>query len=136
MADPAPIAQICPRCGYRAISTSDGWCAECSSERLVEAYDAKDRERVEQRRLKWRTRTRALSDAAPATRERQRSHRLRVAITPKEPPHPSIDPWEIGFAGLQALNRVEKSMTGTRAREALESARECMKQLASGPADG
>ena len=84
------------------------------------------------RNAKWRER--ASSDQPDATRERQRASRLARAVQPRERPEDTADPWEICFQGLQHLKRVEVAMgSNAGGRAHLEAARECLRQLATGP---
>jgi len=132
--EPIEPADLCPACGYRDVTTADGWCVECSSERAIEAYGEKDRERAEARHSRWKGRTAAPSDQPLALVMRQRRHRLEVATRPKEFPGALSDPLELGVDALAHLRAVRNGLgSNSRARSHLAQAEELIKQLAHGP---
>ena len=85
---------------------------------------------VEARRDGWRSRT----QSAAAQRERQRRHRLREKVQPREPARPHADPWELGAECLDHLQRVRAAIgANVSARHHLDAAQELVRQLAHGP---
>jgi hypothetical protein len=65
--------------------------------------------------------------------ERQRFHRLRERLRPKEPPAADSDPWEIANEALLLLAAIRPSIRNAQALAKLEQAEELVKQLAWGP---
>ena len=74
------------------------------------------------------------SDAPEALSARQREHRLRVRVEPRERPPSNADPWLLAEEALDLLDglRRELSPVGRAVRD-LEQAQELLKQLAVGP---
>jgi len=113
-----------------------GWCSECASRQVVGKYLEREAEAIEKRRRSWvrRTSPGKLSESPDALRERQRKHRLYVAVQPHERPNALCDPWQIAFEGLRRLKMVSHAIKTSEGRKHLEAVRECIKQLAVGPA--
>jgi hypothetical protein len=127
------VIELCPRCVREEVSDDKtGWCLECSSEAVVEQYMARESGAAYERTKKWKAR----SDAPEATRERQRSHRLRIAVEPQVRPGPYADPWEIAHQGLLHLKRIRTfALRASNGDQHYEAIAECIRQLAVGPED-
>jgi hypothetical protein len=67
---------------------------------------------------------------------RQREHRLRKRVWPRERPSRNADPWLIADEALDLLDGIRKELRPTgKAVLDLEQAQELVKQLAVGPED-
>jgi len=76
------------------------------------------------------------SEQPEALAARQREHRLRKRVQPKEPVLANVDPWLVADEGLDALDRIRPLLRRQgRAREDLEMAAERLRRLAWGPED-
>jgi hypothetical protein len=96
MAEP-PL--LCPMCVARDVpeDSRTGFCERCDSTRAKERYQAKRAAEAAERRKSWSART---DQQRGWDTERQRLHRLRERIRPREPVDPDADPWEIGNQAL------------------------------------
>lgn len=127
---------ICPSCGLRdADDEKTGFCTPCAEDRVVERYLEREAEQVDGRRQEWATRTH--SSGRHPVRERQRRHRLKEKLRPREVMD-WADPLELGKEALQRLDRVKQSL-GSKwsvqmaALSDLDEACELVRQLAWGP---
>jgi hypothetical protein len=85
--------------------------------------------------VKQRTR-RAPSDEPEALAARQREHRLRERIWPRERPASNADPWLLADDALDLLEGIRRELRPTgKAVLDLEQAQELVKRLAVGPED-
>ena len=98
------MVEICPRCGLREVepTAQEGFCAECIIERIRESYGDKQRSATLIRREAWSDRSQQSWQ-----RERQRVHRLKELVRPREPAS-ALDPWEIAHGAINDLSRIRK----------------------------
>lgn len=109
-----------------------GWCRVCVGEHATAEYLAKDEDTIVARKSEWKART--ASSSPHAARERQRRHRLREALRPREAAGEWADPLELGKEALDALQRVRQALGAqVTARAYLDDACEKVKELAWGP---
>jgi hypothetical protein len=79
---------------------------------------------------------RAPSEMPDTLAARQREHRLKNRVWPRERPSRNADPWLLADEALDCLDRVGKALGLQRlALVDLEQAQEVIKQLAVGPED-
>ena len=117
-------ADLCPRCALDEvpIDSRSGWCAACDAEARVERYAAARKAEVEARSLAWLQRW---------DRERQRTHRLRAKLKPREVASVGTDPLQLGYEALTLVRRL-----GLRSQERLgiaEQLCDLIRVLAWGP---
>ncbi len=73
---------------------------------------------------------------AEALRLRQARHRLRVAVTPSEPPPAGADPWVIAHEALIALGTVRGALRDrARVLDCIDTVELRIRWLAVGPQD-
>lgn len=98
--------------------------------RSVEVYREADSKAISKRRDEWWH----WSDTADHATERQRRHRLREAVRPREPAGEWVDPWEVAKEALDDLQRVRQALRAqVTARAHLDAAAEAIRVLAWGP---
>lgn len=98
----------------------------------MQAYWASDAPAIQARRDGWRNR----SQSAEHARERQRRHRLRESVRPREPAGEWVDPWEVAKGALDDLHRVRQAVrSNLTARAHLDAAAEAIRILAWEPED-
>jgi predicted RNA polymerase sigma factor len=79
---------------------------------------------------------RAPSESPEALAARQREHRLRERVWPRERPPANCDPWLLASEALDLMDAVRKELRPMgRAILDLEQAQELVRQLAVGPED-
>jgi hypothetical protein len=82
----------------------------------------------------WTTRT--TRPDAEVVKLRQRQHRLRETVRPREPAPADVDPWALRAEAVRLLGHVRRALPPTsNGRVALERAVELVRQLAWGPED-
>lgn len=124
---------LCPACGLREADDYDlGFCTVCAEKRAVDRYLAKDADDIVERQKAWAKRS--ASSSPHAARERQRRHRLREAVKPRETADEWSDPLELGKHALDNLQRVRNALGAqVTARAYLDEACELVRVLAWGP---
>jgi hypothetical protein len=130
---------LCPMCVARDVpeDSRTGFCERCDSTRATERYQAKQGAEAAQRRKSWSARTG--SERTDQQRgwdaERQRLHRLRERIRPREPVGDEVDPWELGNQALLIATGLRSSIKNSGPLARLDELLELIRQLAYGPHD-
>ncbi len=115
--------------------SESGFCTVCDDQLNVMHYEGQEAEAIEHRKAAWRSRT-APSMSKASARARQRRHRLKVALTPREPPPPEADPYEIAKEAIIALNQLGASVRHNRILvEKVDHVADLVRWLAVGPPD-
>ena len=72
-------------------------------------------------------------------RDRQRAHRLKAKVRPKQPSDPTADPWELAHEAISELETVRLMFRARGAKaeqyERLDLIAETLRRLAWGPTD-
>ncbi|SRR6266487_2320409 len=123
------MSDLCPRCAKREIEPGapSGWCADCVIEDLREKYATKTRAAMVVRGEAWASRS-------AWDRDRQRVHRLKDVIKPKDPLD-HRDPWELAYEALVDLGNIRTVRMRAEQVARLDRIAEALRRLAWGPDD-
>jgi hypothetical protein len=124
---------LCPMCCMREQGSS-GFCKPCMTQRTNDAYLERQTAEAGERRQGWTRRTAPRTDQQREfDSERQRLHRLRERIKPREPVDPDSDPWELGNQALLLANGLCPSIKNAGPLAKLDELLELIRALAYGP---
>lgn len=113
------MTELCPGCAKRYANPDSGLCDVCTDDRLQARYAEDDRRLDEIRRLRWR--------------ERQRRHRDRDALRPREPLGVEVDPLAMTAEALALLARLRSKATAPADVARIDELDERIRQLGWGP---